>query len=307
MNTGRSSVAEELHEPIVDPEVKRIIAATLLAIKKAPNNWVAAKAIEDGIAAVDAHTADGDALTYAQDRISDYAINERLLNGDDVQLALEAGRLRRQERDAASKPGSKSGSVHLEKRTLIVERASDIQPQKIEWLWQGRIARGKHTTIAGDPGAGKSQVMISIIAAVTTGGVLPCNEGRAPLGNVIILAAEDGRGDTIIPRLIAAGADRNRVHIVTATRAESGDQSFNLQADLDLLEKKIAEIGDVCLVCIDPITSYLGKVDSHKNAELRGVLEPIGRMAERQRIALLSITHFNKGGRERPRRPSTGS
>jgi hypothetical protein len=74
MNTGRSSVAEELHEPIVDPEVKRIIAATLLAIKKAPNNWVAAKAIEDGIAAVDAHTADGDALAYAEDRISEYAI-----------------------------------------------------------------------------------------------------------------------------------------------------------------------------------------------------------------------------------------
>jgi hypothetical protein len=293
MNTGRSSVAEELHEPIVDPEVKRIIAATLLAIKKAPNNWVAAKAIEDGIAAVDAHTADGDALAYAEDRISEYAINERLLNGDDVQLALEAGRLRRQERDAASKS--------REKRTLIVERASDIQPEKIDWLWPGRIARGKHTTIAGDPGTGKSQAMLSIAAAFTTGGILPCNEGRAPLGNVIVLAAEDGIADTIVPRLLAAGADLERVSILVATRNENGaTQSFNLQADLDLLEKKIAEIGDVCLVCIDPISSYLGKVDSHKNAELRAVLEPIGRMAERQRVAMLSITHFNKSGAGTP-------
>jgi putative DNA primase/helicase len=301
MNAGRSSVAEELHDPIVDPEVKRIIAATLLAIEKAPNNWVVLKAIEDGIAAVDAHTADGDALAYAEDRISEYAINERLLNGDDVEVALSGGRLRRQERDAESKPRSTSGNVHLEKRTLIVDRASDIQPEKIGWLWPGRIARGKHTTIAGDPGTGKSQAMLSIAAAFTTGGILPCNEGRAPLGNVIVLAAEDGIADTIVPRLLAAGADLERVGILVATRNEnSATQSFNLQADLDLLEKKIAEIGDVCLVCIDPISSYLGKVDSHKNAELRAVLEPIGRMAERQRVAMLSITHFNKSGAGTP-------
>jgi AAA domain len=77
-------------------------------------------------------------------------------------------------------------------RALITSRASEVAPQRIDWIWPGRIARGKHTTIAGDPGAGKSQVMISIIAAVTTGGELPCREGNAPLGSVIILAAEDG-------------------------------------------------------------------------------------------------------------------
>jgi putative DNA primase/helicase len=186
------------------------------------------------------------------------------------------------------------------KRGLIVSRASDIKAEKIEWLWPGRIARGKHTTIAGDPGTGKSQVMISIITAVTAGGQLPCDEGRAPLGSVIVLAAEDGIADTIVPRLLAARADPKRVHIVTATHAENGTQSFNLQADLDLLEQSIEAIGDVCLVCVDPISSYLGKVDSHKNAELRAVLEPIGRMAERKRVAILSVTHFSKGNAGTP-------
>jgi putative DNA primase/helicase len=181
-------------------------------------------------------------------------------------------------------------------RALITSRASEVRPEKIAWIWPNRIARGKHTTIAGDPGTGKSQVMISIIAAVTNGGKLPCDEGNASLGSVIILAAEDGVADTIVPRLLGAGADLKRVHIVTAVHAENGTRTFNLQADLDMLEQKIAAVGDVCLVCIDPISSYLGKVDSHKNAELRGVLEPVGRMAEDARVGILSVTHFSKGG-----------
>ncbi len=75
-----------------------------------------------------------------------------------------------------------------------------------------------------------------------------------------------------------------------------GRRTFNLQADLALLEQKIAEIGDVALVIIDPISSYMGKADSHKNAEVRGALEPASEMAERLKVAILSITHFSKSG-----------
>jgi putative DNA primase/helicase len=101
-----------------------------------------------------------------------------------------------------------------------------------------------------------------------------------------------------VPRLIAAGADLRRVHIVSAVLQEGGQgrRTFNLQADLALLERKIAEIGDVALVIIDPISSYMGKADSHKNSEVRGALEPASEMAERVRVAILSITHFSKSG-----------
>jgi putative DNA primase/helicase len=180
---------------------------------------------------------------------------------------------------------------------LVSRCAADIAPEKVEWLWPGRLARGKHTCIAGEPGTGKSQLSISIIAAVTTGGEWPCGEGRAPLGNVIILSAEDGAADTIIPRLMAAGAGLMRVHVVSTVRDTDGNRrTLSLQYDLDLLEQKIAEVGDVALVCVDPVSSYLGKTDSHKNSEVRGVLEPLSEMADRTRVAILSITHFSKSG-----------
>jgi hypothetical protein len=164
-------------------------------------------------------------------------------------------------------------------------------------LWRGRIARGKHTAIAGEPGNGKSQLAIYIAATISRGGEWPFGEGRAPIGNVIIFNAEDGADDTVVPRLMAAGADMSRVHIVSAVQEGSkGRRAFNLQADLALLERKIAEIGDVALVIIDPISSYMGKTDSHKNAEVRGALEPVSEMSERLQVAILSITHFSKSG-----------
>ena len=181
---------------------------------------------------------------------------------------------------------------------LISRKANLIPPEKVDWLWPGRLARGKQTCFAGEPGTGKSQLSISIIAAITTGGDWPCGEGYALIGSVIILSAEDGAADTIVPRLIAAGADLDRVHIVSAVRnpGKGGQRTFNLQTDIQLLERKIAEIGDVALVVIDPVSSYLGKTDSHKNSEVRGVLEPLSEMAERTRVGILSITHFSKTG-----------
>ena len=181
---------------------------------------------------------------------------------------------------------------------LISRRAADIEPRCIDFLWPGRLARGKHTAFAGEPGDGKSQLSIYVAATISKGGEWPCGEGRAPVGNVIIFNAEDGADDTIVPRLIAAGADLERVHIVSAVLQEDGKgrRTFNMQADLALLEQRICEIGNVALVIIDPISSYMGKADSHKNSEVRGALEPASEMAERMRVAILSITHFSKAG-----------
>jgi putative DNA primase/helicase len=181
---------------------------------------------------------------------------------------------------------------------LVSRCAAEIEPERIDFLWPGRIARGKHTAIAGEPGGGKSQLSVYVAATLSRGGEWPCDEGRAPIGNVIIFNAEDGAADTVVPRLIAVGADLDRVHIVSAVLQEDGKgrRAFNLQADLALLEEKIEEIGDVALVIIDPISSYMGKTDSHKNAEVRGALEPLSEMAARLNVAILSITHFSKSG-----------
>jgi putative DNA primase/helicase len=179
---------------------------------------------------------------------------------------------------------------------LIVQCAADVKPEPVEWLWPGRVALGKLTLIAGEAGLGKSQLSIAMVASVTTRGEWPCREGRAPQGSVVILSAEDGAADTVVPRLMAAGADRERVEIVSAVRDEKSRRSFNLSADLALLDQKISEIGDVKLIIIDPISSYLGpKVDSHVNAAVRAVLEPVSEMAARLRVAIVAITHPPKG------------
>jgi putative DNA primase/helicase len=139
---------------------------------------------------------------------------------------------------------------------LIAQCAADVNPEPIEWLWPGRVALGKLTLVAGEAGLGKSQVSIAMVASVTTGGELPCKEGCAPQGKVVILSAEDGMADTIVPRLMAAGANREHVQIISAVKDPAGRRGFNLSADLELLEQEIGRLGDVRLVIIDPISSY---------------------------------------------------
>jgi putative DNA primase/helicase len=184
------------------------------------------------------------------------------------------------------------------KRRLISHRASDIQPERLEWVWPGRIARGKAALLGGPPGLGKSQVTANIAATVSTGGRWPCDEGRAPLGDVVILSAEDGMADTIVPRLIAAEADTSRVHIVAAaTKLDgTGRKTFSLKTDVDLLEELSREIGTVRLIIIDPISAYMGGADGNGNVETREVLEPLAEMANRLGIAVVAVTHLNKGG-----------
>jgi putative DNA primase/helicase len=182
------------------------------------------------------------------------------------------------------------------KTSLIVTRASDIKPEKVQWLWQERFPLGKCTLVAGEGGLGKSMVLAWIAATVSRGREWPCGEGNSPVGSTIILSAEDDAADTIVPRLIAADADCSKIHIISAVHEQDGKgrRSFNLQLDLPKLEKKITELNDVLLVIIDPITSYLGKVDSHKNAELRSVLEPLGEMAARLDVTVIANTHLSK-------------
>ena len=109
---------------------------------------------------------------------------------------------------------------------LILRCAKDIKPQQIEWLWEGRLARGKHTAIAGEPGLGKSQAGIDIAATITRGKAWPNGEGTASKGRVVILSAEDDAADTIVPRLIAAGADLDQVEILQAIRQDNIHRPF---------------------------------------------------------------------------------
>lgn len=220
-----------------------------------------------------------------------------LLRADDLQhLISEAfhGRAATVERSTPSKIAERTAPRG---RHLVMRCAADITPEPISWLWPHRIAIGKLTLLAGQPGLGKSQIMAAIAAATSTGAIWPCNEGVAPLGSVIVLSAEDDAADTQIPRLLAAGAHCRKIHIISAVREKdaAGNRTFNIQADLDLIEGELDRLRDVLLLSIDPLSSYLGKIDSHNNTEVRAVLERLSEMAARRRVAVVGVTHFNKG------------
>jgi RecA-family ATPase len=200
---------------------------------------------------------------------------------------------------APSVPGTQTAPAPLAaKRRLITHRASDLQPEKLVWVWPGRIAAGKLVLLGGPPGLGKSQLTAFVAATISHGGDWPCNEGSTAVGSVIFMSAEDGIEDTIVPRLMAAGANLDRVHIVaSATKPDgTGRKTFSLKTDVDLLEAKAKEIGDVRLIVVDPISAYMGGSDGNGNVETREVLEPLAEMANRLHIAVLAVTQLNKGG-----------
>ena len=115
-----------------------------------------------------------------------------------------------------------------------------------------------------------------------------------------MMTAEDVLDQTLVPRLIAAGADRGRVKILTSIRRDDKDRMFLLAEDLEELENMIAEVGDVGLVCIDPITAYMGgKIDSHRATDVRSVLSPLKDLAERTGVPFSAITHPAKNASQR--------
>jgi hypothetical protein len=179
---------------------------------------------------------------------------------------------------------------------LEIISMDEVEGQNIDFLWPNRLALGKHSALAGVGGKGKSQVLYSTAAIITTGALWPCGESRAPLGSVVLLSAEDDIADMMQPRLIAAGADLKRVKAIKAVVEDSGKKKrFNLLADLDALYRACRELGDVVMVGIDPLGSYLGAdLDTHRDAALRSALDPISEMASAARCSVFSVMHFNK-------------
>lgn len=183
-----------------------------------------------------------------------------------------------------------------------VRHFSDIEEQKIEWLWPGVFPLGKLSVIQGDPGLGKSFLTIDIAARVSSGTSFPgelINPAviREP-GSVILISSEDDAADTIKPRLRVAGADCSRVLELTGrTDAKGRTIPFVLDEEGQACLENAIRAADNCrLVVIDPISAYMGGADSHNNAEVRGVLGPLSQVAARTRVAIVMVTHMNKGG-----------
>jgi hypothetical protein len=176
---------------------------------------------------------------------------------------------------------------------------ADVTPAAVSWLWTNRIALGKLNLIAGQPGLGKSQITALFAAVVSTGGIWP-DGAAAPLGSVVFVCCEDDAADTIVPRLDAAGADRSRIHqldwvIRPGEQREPQQSLFDLGRDIAVLRDLANDIGDVKLIVIDPISAYLGRLDSHKNSDMRSALAPLQKLAAEIGATIVLVSHLNKG------------
>ena len=101
---------------------------------------------------------------------------------------------------AAPRATKKEGAASPGERSAILVRADTLTPESINWAWPNRFAFGKMAMIAGDPGLGKSTILVDIAALHSTGGEFPCGEGSAALCEALFLTAEDGLRDTLVPR-----------------------------------------------------------------------------------------------------------
>jgi putative DNA primase/helicase len=183
-------------------------------------------------------------------------------------------------------------------QSVILKSAADYTPEPIDWLWRDWLAKGKLHLLAGAPGTGKTTIGIALAAAITSGGIWP-DGAPVDAGDVLIWSGEDGISDTLLPRFLAAGGNKDRLHFV-AGREENGEtRSFDPSTDMSKLYDASKALPAIKLLLLDPVVAAVA-ADSHKNTEVRRGLQPVVDLAERLQCAVLGITHLSKNtsGRE---------
>ena len=182
---------------------------------------------------------------------------------------------------------------------LVIVRLSDVEPQIQPYLWRGRIPSASSTLIGGKQGCTKNLFAYDVIARVTTGSAWPDEPRglRREPQQVILLEAEEHLESSIVPRIVAAGADPSRVHFVKGAPTQNPDRTrlISIQSDAERIESLVRRLGDVGLVVVSPVTSYLGTVEQNSNEQVRNeIIHPLKTLAETVGCAVVILKHPNK-------------
>jgi putative DNA primase/helicase len=181
--------------------------------------------------------------------------------------------------------------------SLVTVRADQVRTEKLEWLWPDRIPLGKITYFSGKPDCGKSVTLIDVVARVSSGREFP--DAPNPWGErkVLLGVSEDGLGDTVVPRLTAAGAKLENIELLQLVRvtktASKKQRQFAFKSDMKLLRRTLQKNPDIMLVALDPITGYWG-ADSNKDKEVRPIMDELSKLCDEQRVTLIAVMHQNK-------------
>jgi hypothetical protein len=178
--------------------------------------------------------------------------------------------------------GQAPGGQGAPRRRVETVSAASIKPQPVRWLWEPRVPFGALTLLVGDPGAGKSMLTCWLAAQVTQQG-----------GAVLLVSGEDHAAAVIRPRLEAAGAHLELVHVIRVREGDSDDR-LALPSDAPLLEEQ-ARANGAQLVVIDPLSAHLDeRVHSWRDQSVRQALGPLARIAEATACAVVVVAHLNK-------------
>jgi len=203
------------------------------------------------------------------------------------------------DRAIANLERAKAGAASAGKAIAIVRDFSTIKSKPVTWVWPGRIPAGKLSLLVGHPGQGKSLLTLDIAARISTGAGWPNDRTRFEPGSVLLLSGEDDAEDTISPRLKAAGGDLERVSILDGINCRDHGK---IKIELPQLDRHISVVSNAVrkmgakLLIIDPISSFVGTVDDHRNAELRGMLAKLAAMGHDTGCAVLCVSHLRKAG-----------
>jgi hypothetical protein len=181
---------------------------------------------------------------------------------------------------------------------LATTPLTEIQPEPVRWLVESLIPLGKLTLQAGDGGHGKTTLTLELAAGVSKGrAVLGIEEATPAEGEALLVSCEDDFGDTVVPRLLALGADLSKIHRVDGVRTKDGKPASFSLAHYQSLERELLNRPGVRLVVIDPAGAYIGRAgcDDHKDSELRALLGPLAELAARCRVSIILVKHLNKG------------
>lgn len=176
---------------------------------------------------------------------------------------------------------------------VILTCAATLKPEPVRWLWRDWLALGKFHVLAGAPGQGKTTLALAMAAAVTSAGRWP-DGSRCDAGSVLMWSGEDDPADTLLPRLVAMGADPARVFFVTGSQVGGEVLPFDPARDMPQLLAEAERIGNVRLLIVDPVVSAVAG-DSHNNTEVRRALQPLVDLGAALGAAVLGISHFSKG------------
>ena len=216
---------------------------------------------------------------------------------EQLKKTFEPELLYQSETQTTNKVHQKEHPSHTSKKgaSLQIVNMGSIKAQAINWLWDGWLPLGKLTILAGAGGCGKTNLLLALIATITTKGIFPDGAKCEKVGKVLIYSTEDDPADTLKPRLIANGADTSKIDFIAGRINEVGEREpFDPTKDLSMLYEYAKQNRDIKLLMIDPIISAVGG-DSNKATDVRKSLQVLVDFAQEFDCAVVGITHFAKG------------